>query len=195
MKEIMQKDIILFGTQGSGKGTQAKMLLERKLLKHKHFESGQILRALKSNDNMIGAHMREIINTWGLIDDEVIYKLFEVFMHFIWRDEYILSDGFLRTLNQMYYYLHKMHLAGDRDFIGIFYDIPREVAMERLLKRAEEQHRGDDTMDAIMMRLNLFEKNTLPVIHYLDKIGKIIRIDASKSVDEIFDNTCGILRL
>ncbi|PID34575.1 MAG: hypothetical protein CR971_02570 [candidate division SR1 bacterium] len=195
MKEIMQKDIILFGTQGSGKGTQAKMLLERKLLKHKHFESGQILRALKSNDNMIGAHMREIINTGGLIDDEVIYKLFEVFMHFIGRDEYILSDGFLRTLNQMYYYLHKMHLAGDRDFIGIFYDIPREVAMERLLKRAEEQHRGDDTMDAIMMRLNLFEKNTLPVIHYLDKIGKIIRIDASKSVDEIFDNTCGILRL
>lgn len=59
----MKKDIILFGTQGSGKGTQAKLLLEKKLLKHRHFESGQILRALKSNNNMIGEHVRETINT------------------------------------------------------------------------------------------------------------------------------------
>ncbi len=193
MKEIMQKDIILFGTQGSGKGTQAKMLLERKLLKHRHFESGQILRALKSNDNMIGEHVRQIINTWGLIDDEVIYKLFEVFMHFIWKDEYILSDGFLRTLNQMYYYLHKMHLEWDRGFVWILYDIPREVALERLLKRAEEQNRGDDTMEAITMRLDLYEKNTLPVIDYLDKIGKLIRVDATQSIDEVFADTCTLL--
>lgn len=191
----MKKDIILFGTQGSGKGTQAKLLLTNILPKHRHFESGQILRALKSNNNMIGEHVRETINTWGLIDDEVIYKLFEVFMHFIWRDEYILSDGFLRTLNQMYYYLHMMHLSWDRDFIGVFYDIPREIALERLLRRAKEQGRSDDTTDAITMRLDLYEKNTLPVITYLDKIGKLFRVDATQSIDEVYQETCHLLEV
>lgn len=189
----MEKDIILFGAQGSGKGTQAKLLLEKNLLKHSHFESWQILRALGSNDNMIWEHIREIINTWGLIKDEIIYKLFEIFMNFIGKDEYILSDWFLRTLNQMYYYLHKMHLAWDRDFVGIFYDIPRDVALERLAKRAEEQGRSDDTLEAITMRLDLYEKNTLPVINYLDSIWKLIRIDATKSIDEIYEDTCNQL--
>lgn len=181
--------------QGSGKGTQAKLLLERKLLKHKYFESGQTLRALKSNDNQIGEHIRNIINTGGLIDDVVIYKLFEIFMHFVWKDEYILSDGFLRTVHQMYYYLHKMHLEWDRDFVGILYDIPRSLAMERLLKRAQEQQRSDDDMTAIRMRLDLYEKNTLPVIQYLEQIGKLVTIDATRDIETIFDETCAALHL
>jgi adenylate kinase len=52
----------------------------------------------------------------------------------------------------------------------------------------------DDTKDAIERRLNIYEKETTPVIEYLDKVGKIIHIDADQSVEKIFEDTLVALK-
>ncbi len=100
----------------------------------------------------------------------------------------MLCDGFLRNVNQMYYFLHQA-ATSKRDFVGIFYDLPQEVAIERVMKRSQEQHRQDDTLETITQRISLYETETLPVIQYLKQVGKLITIDANRGVDEIFEDT------
>ncbi len=190
----MNKDLILFGIQGAGKGTQAKLLLERKLNCHKSFEPGNIFRGLTSNDNAIGSALKAIMNSGNLIDNTVLYKLFEIFVSLVKTEEYIIGDGFPRTLQQMYYYFNQMDVL-KRDFIWVYYDLPKDIAIERIMKRAQEQGRLDDTPESIAKRLELYEKETFPVIEYMEKMGKIIRIDANQDVESIYNDTCAALGL
>lgn len=66
------KDIILAGIQGCGKGTQAQKLLEKYGDQVRYFETGNILRALMSNDNAIGSYLRDLVNSGVLVKDEII---------------------------------------------------------------------------------------------------------------------------
>ncbi len=74
------KDIILMGIQGSGKGTQARLLLEHFGEKMKYFEMGGILRALQSNDNAIGNYTADTVNNGLLINPAIPAGLWSVFM-------------------------------------------------------------------------------------------------------------------
>lgn len=74
------KDIIFAGIQASGKGTQAQKLLENYGEQIAYFETGNILRALMSNDNAIGSYLRDIVNNGLLVKDEIIVGLFKVFL-------------------------------------------------------------------------------------------------------------------
>jgi adenylate kinase family enzyme len=68
----------------------------------------------------------------------------------------------------------------------VHFYLSKEKAIERLLKRAKEQWRKDDTKKSITKRLNTFEKETLPVIEYFEKIDKLITIDADQDVNLIY---------
>ena len=131
-------DILLFGIQGSGKGTQADLLL-KELKNYQYFEPGEIFRAIKSNDNVIGKHIKERMTKGEMLDDQITYGLFDIYGHLIKPGEHMLVDGFLRTIHQMYYFLHQVHIHGDRDFLAIYYDLSTERAIERLLERAKKE--------------------------------------------------------
>jgi adenylate kinase family enzyme len=71
---------------------------------------------------------------------------------------------------QLHYFIAK-ECEMKRDFVGVYFDISRETAVERILKRAKEQNRVDDMdMNTINKRLDTFEKETMPVIKYFDSI-------------------------
>lgn len=171
--------------QGSGKWTQADLLME-KITNYQYFEPGNIFRALKSNDNVLWKHIASRMKKGEMLDDKITFGLFDIYFHLLWDNEFMLVDGFLRTLNQMYYYLHKMHLDGDRDFVAVYFDISREEAIKRLQLRAKDQGREDDNIESINKRIDIYEQETLPVIQYLEKLWKLIKIDAEKTVDEIY---------
>ena len=76
-----------------------------------------------------------------------------------------------------------------RDFIGIHYQLDKEKAVERLVARANLEHRVDDTEKAIRTRLDIYERETQPVIEYLDGLGKIIHINADQSIESIYQET------
>ena len=183
----MKKDIILFGIQGSGKGTQAHLLME-KLKAYQYFEPGNILRALKSNKNVLGEHIKDSMDKGKMVGDWIIFGLFDIYEHLLKPGENMLIDWFLRTLPQMYYFLSEEY-SSRRWFIWIHFSLTKEKALERIMKRASIEWRKDDTEEAISRRLNLYEKETVPVIKYLDQIGKIINIDADQPIEKIFEDT------
>lgn len=74
------RDVILAGIQGCGKGTQAQKLLQKYGEQFNYFETGNILRALMSNENAIGKYLKDLVNGGLLVKDEIIIGLFKVFL-------------------------------------------------------------------------------------------------------------------
>ena len=182
----MKKDLVFFGIQWSGKWTQANLLLED-FPDYKYLEPGQIFRALSSNKNIISDHIQERMSKWKMLDDSLAFDLFNMYGHLLSKKNKMLLDWFPRSLPQMYYFLSKEN-EHKRNFIWVHFYLSKEKAIERLLKRAKEQWRSDDTIKSITKRLDLFVKETLPVIEYFEKIEKLITIDADQPVDLIYKN-------
>lgn len=188
----MRRDIILFGIQGSGKGTQADLLMKT-LTNYQYFEPGNILRALKSNDNVLWNHIKTSMLQGKMVDDGVIFGLFDIYEHFLKHGQNMLIDWFMRSQPQMYYFLTQEYV-NKRGFVWIHYNLSKEKAIERIMSRAAKEWREDDTKEAIERRLAIYEKETKPVIDHLDKMGKMIHIDADQSVEKIFDDTIAALK-
>ncbi len=188
----MRRDIILFGIQWSGKGTQADLLMQA-LKNYQYFEPGNILRALKSNDNVLWNHIKTSMLQGKMVDDGVIFGLFDIYEHLLKPGQNMLIDWFMRSQPQMYYFLTEEY-THKRGFVWIHYDLSKEKAIKRIMERAKKEWREDDTKEAIERRLSIYEKETTPVIEYLDKMDKIIRIDADQSVEKIFEDTLAALK-
>ena len=127
------KDIILAGIQGSGKGTQAQKLLEKYGNQIAYFETGNILRALMSNENVIGNYLRETVNSGRLVKDEIVIGLFKVFLETL-DDKGLLGDGSLRRIGQTKGILDAL-LERGRKLLVIQLEIPEEEVYKRLAQR------------------------------------------------------------
>ncbi len=127
------------------------------------------------------------MSQWKMLDDSLAFDLFNMYGHLLSKKNKMLLDWFPRSLPQMYYFLSKEN-EHKRNFIWVHFYLSKEKAIERLLKRAKEQWRSDDTIKSITKRLDLFVKETLPVIEYFEKIEKLITIDADQPVDLIYKN-------
>jgi len=180
----MKKDIVLFGMQWSGKWTQAELLL-KKLSNYQYFEPWNILRALKSNDNVLWEHIRDRMNEWKMVDDAIIYGLFDIYRHLLEDNQSMIIDWFLRTENQLHYFLHNEYIH-KRDFIGVYLDVSRDTAISRLMSRAEKEWRADDNLKSIENRLDIYEAETVPVIEYFKSKGKLIVVDWNSEIDVSF---------
>lgn len=165
----------------------------KEISSYQYFEPGQIFRALKSNDNVLGEHIRDRMDQGKMVDDAITFGVFDVYQHLLQPGEHMLIDGFLRTLDQMYYFLNQEY-KHKRDFIGIHYNLDKEEAIKRLVERSKIEHRVDDTEISIRTRLDIYEKETKPVIEYLDTLGKIIHINAHQSIEDIYKETISALK-
>ena len=177
------KDIVLFWIQGSGKGTQAKLILKQ-FPELQYLEPGQIFRALNSNENLISNYVKETVARWEMVSDNLLFDLFDLCTH-IAGDKAMLMDGFPRTKAQMEYFLQTEE-KNQRDFIAINFDLSQDKAIERIKQRALEQNRTDDVEESIKKRLEAFEKETKPVITSLSEMGKVISLDADQPIEVVF---------
>jgi adenylate kinase len=101
-------------------------------------------------------------------------------------DGFVL-DGFPRNLAQAQA-LDAMLSAIGRGLDAIlFFDLPEEVALERMRGRGEEEGRGDDTPEAMQRRLEIYRRQTVPVVEHYRATGKLVPLHASRSVDEVTD--------
>lgn len=179
----MNKDIILFGMQGSGKGTQAKELLAS-LTSHKYLEMGQIFRAICSNDNAVWNYVKARMNKGLLVEDKVTIGVFNTFFSTLEEWDNIMADGYPRKPEQAQHFLKTLQ-DNNREFVSVYFDLPKDIAVERILKRAEEQGRADDTPELIEQRIQLYLDETMPIINMFKEAGEFISIDATQSIDEI----------
>ena len=204
------KDIILAGIQGCGKGTQAQLLLNKYWDKIAYFETGNILRALMSNDNAIGDYLKDTVNSWRLVSDNIITWLFKLFLETV-ENKTILWDWNLRKIGQTKGILHAL-LDKWRDPIIVLLEIPEEEVYKRLEHRKmckecwtiystlteweittckkcwwELYVRTDDAdINAIKTRIEEFKKETIPALEYVESLWHLVKIDWMQPIDEIF---------
>ena len=177
-------NLIILGPQGSGKGTQAKLLAEKFGLKH--ISTGELLRAEAESGSEKGKLIGKILESGELMTFETVCEVLEPALHSA-KSGFIL-DGTPRDIKQLEYLdwlLKENNIEIDKT---ILLDIPREVSLSRLSKRAEIEHRSDDTPEAINERLNIYEKNTLPVIEEYRRQGKLLEINGTPDIQTIFQD-------
>lgn len=211
------RDIILAGIQGCGKGTQAQKLLEKYPDDFSYFETGNILRALMSNDNSIGNYLRDTVNSGALVADDVIISLFGVFLETL-GEKGVLSDGNLRRLWQTKGIMQALKNKS-RNPVVIWLEIPEEETKKRLQTRkmctscghiystqldgnianclacgGELYQRADDLDEkAVATRIAAYHEETVPALEYVEKNFDLVRIDGMQSIADIFSQIEKIL--
>lgn len=184
-------NIALFGPPGAGKGTQSKKLLKKYSLTY--ISTGDMLRSEISEGSDLGMKAKSIIEKGGLVDDELIIQLIEKKIKTNPDSRGILFDGFPRTTVQAYILeglLLKMNTSLN---CMISLEVPESELIERLLLRAKDSGRADDTLDVIKVRLQEYENKTKPVANFYSKKEKYFPINGVGEIDDIFENIVKII--
>jgi adenylate kinase len=180
----MPLDIVMLGPPGAGKGTQARRLGED--LGIPHVATGDMVRAAIAAGSELGARVREIYDRGDLVPDDLMIevvrdRLAEADAH----DGFIL-DGFPRTLPQAEALDGVLGELG-RDLTVVFdFQIPEEVAIERLLGRARQEGRTDDTPEVVHYRLEVYRAQTEPLVEYYRAKGIVVGIHAGRAIGEVY---------
>jgi adenylate kinase len=180
----MQFDtIFLIGPQGSGKGTQARLLAEQ--LGFFYWENGQILRDIAKLGTEFGNKINEIINSGTLLGDDVMLEVVKQKIKEIPIEQGLIFDGLPRRMSQAVFLLPYLREIGHATFVTLFIDLPRTDSLSRLLRRANLEHRADDTEVKINYRLDQYEHDTMPMLDYMRAWTKFITIDGRPPIEEV----------
>jgi adenylate kinase len=185
--------VVLVGPPASGKGTQAGRIVER--FGGAHIATGDILRSNAERGTELGRTASRYMDRGDLVPDEVmIGMVLERMGEGDCADGFVL-DGFPRTVPQA------EALDGRLDELGCSLDavvsmeIDEDELRVRLARRAEEQDRVEDEDEgAIHRRMELFNRQTEPLLDYYDGKGLPVRVDAAGEVDEVTERIAGALQ-
>jgi adenylate kinase len=199
-------NIVILGAPASGKGTQSELLARK--LKLFHFQTGELSRKLAKEDSRI----KEIVDSGKLIPEEEMTMYALDYLHEKKPDlRDILFEGFPRFISQ-YEALEKfLKKKGDDIDAVISLDVSekeaiRRISSRRICEKCGEVYnlminpppkgkckcggklirRGDDNPKSVKVRFEYYKADTKELIDYLDKKGKLVRIDGERPIDVIF---------
>ncbi len=176
-------NIALFGAPGAGKGTQSSYLINKYGLSY--ISTGEILRNELKSNSKLGLEAKSIIESGGLVSDEIIVQIIEKFMLEHQDSKGFLFDGFPRTYIQAYILeglLMKLHSSL---FALLNINIDDNEAIKRLLLRGENSGRADDNLEVIQQRLLAYHEKTVPVLDFYKEKGNLVNIDGIGSIKDI----------
>eukprot|EP00727_Mastigamoeba_balamuthi_P007492 m51a1_g3363 putative ump-cmp kinase (191) ;mRNA; r:443040-444026 len=181
----MSKPIVVFvlGGPGSGKGTQSEKIVEK--FGFAHFSAGDLLRAEVASGSPHGTMISEMIKAGKIVPSSVTVGLLKKAIETSPRKK-ILIDGFPRSAENNGAWEQQMNAVVDMRFV-LFFDCPEETMLQRLLHRGETSGRTDDNIESIKKRFATFRNESIPVVEYYEKQGKVRRIDASESPETVFE--------
>jgi adenylate kinase len=178
-------DLVILGPPGAGKGTQGKRIAASEDVPH--INTGDMFRAECAAGTELGERVKSILDSGDLVPDDVTI---EVVRARLGQDDTLngfVLDGFPRTLPQaealdrVLGELDRGELSAVLDF-----EVGDEVAVQRLLGRAEVEGRSDDTPDRIQHRLDVYHEQTEPLIEHYRARGLLVPIDAGQSIEDVF---------
>lgn len=203
--------IVLLGAPGSGKGTQAKLLVER--YKIPQIATGDLLREAVAAGTTLGRQAKVAMDAGQLVNDEVVLGIIkERVMRPDARKGFIL-DGFPRNLPQAEALDHLLAGLGRSLNIALLVAVDVDALIQRLVGRrtclscgqmynvfyapphmegrcdecgGKLRHRGDDNEETIGNRLRVYETHTLPVIEYYKEQGKLRTVQGVGEISDIF---------
>lgn len=210
--------IILLGGPGAGKGTLAEAL--RKQTDFLHVSTGDMLRAAIDSDTELGREAKSFMDKGNLVPDSLILRMIEERIDSESSDAAFMFDGFPRTLDQaegLDRIFSERNASIDHVFNLI---VPREILLKRLTGRrvcrncgavyhmeshppkqtgvcdqcgGELYQRSDDSEETILNRLEVYKKQTAPLIEYYEEKSLLRDVDAAGSVAQTVSRTMGYL--
>lgn len=172
------KVVFVLGGPGSGKGTQCTKIVDT--FGFVHLSAGDLLRAEINSGNENGTMIQNMIKEGKIVPAEVTVKLLEKAMKESENDKFLI-DGFPRNLDNRKCF---ESVTGIEPQFILFFDCPEEEMERRLLGR--NQGRVDDNIETIRKRFKVFIESSLPVVQSYEEAGKVRKIDATRTVDEVF---------
>ena len=180
--------LVFLGPPGAGKGTQAKILSES--LNIPHISTGDIFRYNIENKTELGREASEFMNRGFLVPDKITNAMV---LNRLSMDDckngYIL-DGYPRTINQAEF-LDSMQEINH----AVYFYLRDEIAIERLMSRAKQESRSDDSPEVRKNRLQVYKEQTQPLINYYKERGTLLEIDAGAGITMISKDVRRALKL
>lgn len=207
----MSKIIVLMGAPGAGKGTQARLLQERKGLPQ--ISTGDMFRALLKTETPLAGELRPIMSAGTLVPDELTMRIVrERTAQPDCRAGYVL-DGFPRTTAQAEM-LEGLASEQGHALLAVLVDVPFEILERRMTGRrncpvcneiynvyskppkadnvcdshpdVQLNQRADDYPETVKTRLETYECQTQPLLEYYEGSGRLRRVDGARAVETIY---------
>lgn len=210
--------IVLLGAPGSGKGTQAKLLVEK--YKIPQISTGDELRAAVAAGTELGKRAKVAMDAGQLVSDDIVLGIIQERLSKPDARSGFILDGFPRNIPQAQALDAMLARMGQPLQLALLIDVDREVLMKRLTGRrtcgscgaiyniyfsppktpgkcdkcgGSLQHRSDDNEDTVRKRLEVYEQQTAPLVSYYKAQGKLRTVRGAGAVGEIFKNVCDII--
>ena len=185
-------NLILFGPPGAGKGTQAKLLIEK--YKIVQVSTGDMLRDEVKSQSDLGKSAKTLMDRGDLVPDDIIMAMIEKRIQMPDCINGFILDGFPRTLKQaveLDQLLDNFKINIEK-VIEIVVD--ENLLLERINKRSTENKniRNDDNSVTLKNRIKVYKRDTMPVIEYYRNLNKLNTIDGMQSIEKVFQ---GILKI
>lgn len=177
-------NILLLGPQGSGKGTQAKRIAAEYGIPH--IATGDMLRAAIGAGTPLGLRVKPILDSGRLVPDDVMIDLIRARLDDDDAQDGFVLDGFPRTMPQADALDAMLREIGRELTIVFELQVSDQICIERLLKRAHEEGRPDDTPEAIATRLELYHRDTEPLVEHYRVQGILVGIHGDGTPNEVF---------
>lgn len=176
-------NLLVLGPQGSGKGTQAKLLADD--LGIPHVSTGDMFRAAIAQGTALGKRVEPILAAGELVPDELTVALIRERLAEPDAANGFVLDGFPRNLAQAEALDDMLSDIGRALDAVLFFDLSDEIATERMLGRAAQEGRADDTLEVIARRLAIYHEQTAPVVEHYRAAGCLVPLHAARSIEEV----------
>jgi adenylate kinase len=207
---VTERNLVLLGPPGAGKGTQAERLIADFDLPY--YATGNILREAIASDSELGKQAKEIVDAGELVPDDLIFKVIEEKLDSGEADAGFLLDGFPRTIGQAEMLAEALDKRGRRLTAALLIDAPDEEVVRRLsgrrtcVKNGHVYHvefdppkregvcdqdgsrlvqRDDDKPETIKKRLEVYHEQTEPLIEWHEERGLLRRFDGTRTPEEV----------
>ena len=177
-------NLLVLGPQGAGKGTQAKRIAEEYGVPH--VSTGDMFRAAIAEQTDLGKQVEPLLASGKLVPDAITIALIRERLLQPDAEQGFVLDGYPRNLVQAEA-LDELFGAIGRGLDAIlFFDLPDDVAVERMLKRATEENRPDDTPDVIAERLRTYHEQTEPIVEHYRVTGRLVPLHADRTIEQVW---------
>jgi adenylate kinase len=210
--------IVLLGAPGSGKGTQAKILMSDKNIPQ--ISTGDMLREAAASGTRFGLKAKSLMDAGNLVPDDVVLGIISERLTKPDAQEGFILDGFPRTTQQALDLEELLDQMGTPLDAAVLMDVDFDILMKRLTGRrtcsltgkllnihfsSQEEldectnaggeliQREDDNEETISNRLEVYRENTEPLIEYYRGRGKLLTVDAEGPVNEVYDRLVAAL--
>jgi len=185
--------IVLLGAPGSGKGTQAALMMEQ--LGLPHISTGAVLRSAAEAGTELGLEAKAVIDRGELVSDEIMLGLIDERLNQEDARSGFILDGYPRNIAQaeaLDDLLNRLDKPLDE---ALQIDVDIEKVIERIALRAAQEGRSDDNEAVARKRMQVYAERTAPVADYYADRGVLSRVLGMGSIEEVFQRIMGVLQV